>query len=268
MFSRSRIAISTNIQISKRLVSQFEANFLRTREANYVPLTPLSFLRRSVELFPDEPAYVHVLDNKPEVTFTYAQMNERISQFASSLVQIGIQPKDVVSLVAPNCQVNYEAHYAVPGMGAILHTINTRLDARTIAYQLQHSKSKLVLVDSESNSVMLEVKKILEQVSSNDNEYNVPKFILIRDADNVIPDGQAISEVKFHEWIKGGDSKFELLPVKDENDAITLNYTSGTTGNPKGVVTSHRGSYLNAISNIIEWNMPRFSKFLWGKKIS
>lgn len=266
----------------------FEADYLSPNPANYIPLTPLSLLKRTAEVYPTESAYVdcHLLHLPPEVhTTSWGEMYKRVKRLAHALKTVFQMSKnDVVSMIAPNNYSILEAHFAVPGCSAILHTINTRLDAVTIAYQLQHSQPVLVLVDYEFTEVMSSAAKILQSQGA-----PLPKFVLIANHTEVVqhdmprPLLPALYETDYESLIEKGDERFELEHVSDENNAITLNYTSGTlssltpaldpfnarsltegtTGNPKGVVTSHRGAYLNAISNNLEWNMPRFSHYLW-----
>jgi fatty-acyl-CoA synthase len=168
---------------------------------------------------------------------------------------------DVVSMMATNGGPMFEAHFAVPGIGAVLHSINIRLDAATVAYQLLHSEAKVVIVDSEFNDIMQEAVALAQK----DKAFKTPIFIRIDDDPNVVLTKPRISNVEFEEFIAGGEAGFALLPCRDEWDAISLNYTSGTTGNPKGVVCTHRGAYLNSISNVVEWNLERFSKLLMSK---
>ena len=239
--------------------SHFNAEFLGKNAANYAPLTPLSTFERAVSLYPSAAAYVY-----NDVRRTWGEVGRRVRSFASALVHIGIRRGDVVSIMCPNTPPIFEAHFAVPGAGAVLHTINTRLDAASIAFQLLHAETKVVLVDTEYNQVIQDVKRILTQ----QNALSGLTFISIRDS---VVDAQAAADlcesadqdVEYESFLRSGDVHFPLLPCLDEWDAISLNYTSGTTGDPKGVVYHYRGAYLNAISNAIEWNMERFARFLW-----
>ena len=239
--------------------NHFNAEFLGKNAANYAPLTPLSTFERAVSLYPSAAAYVY-----NDVHRTWGEVGHRVKSFASALVHIGVRRGDVVSIMCPNTPPIFEAHFAVPGAGAVLHTINTRLDAASIAFQLLHAETKVVLVDTEYNQVIQDVKHILKQK----NALSGLTFINIRDS---LEDTQteadlcesADREVEYESFLRSGDVHVPLLPCLDEWDAISLNYTSGTTGDPKGVVYHYRGAYLNAISNAIEWNMERFSRFLW-----
>ena len=240
--------------------NHFKAAHLGKCEANYAQLSPLVSYNRTIEMFPTKPAYTY-----EDTMVTWGSMGKRVSKLASAVSKLGLQRSDVVSFMASNTPPMLEAHFALPGLGIVLHPINTRLDATTIAYQLKHSESKVVFVDSEFNTVMHEAKAILQ--SSN---VAIPKFINIRDPhyekDHTIDEARLIGNVEYEEFIANGDEAFELKPCVDEWDAISLNYTSGTTGNPKGVVGTHRGAYLNAVANIMEWNMERFADLLWGKR--
>lgn len=238
--------------------NHFSAKYLEKRDANYTPLSPLSLLKRTVALYPNKLAYVYGNTQR-----TWKSVGQRCSQFADSLIKGGIKAGDVVSIISPNTPAMYEAHFAVPGVRAVLHTINTRLDANTIAFQLKHSGAKLVLIDTEFNGLMLKVKELL----TNSN-VPVPRFINIIDVEctNSTEDlSKLICDTEYEGFIANGSPQFQLQECIDEYDSITLNYTSGTTGSPKGVVAHYRGAYLNAIGNMLEWNMERFARFLWGK---
>jgi fatty-acyl-CoA synthase len=262
---RRRSSLRINFQRYLSL-NPFEAPHLQRRAANFTPLTPLSLYERSVELFPNQVAYIH--GNCDNHVVTWGEMHHRVVRIASGLKRFAqLELGDVVSIIAPNTPAMLELHMAIPGIGAVLHTINTRLDASTIAYQLHHSQAKVVLVDSEFNDLMLAVR---EKLSQEYPDFKVPQFVMIHDkgyASNIDEKQRSpwVGDIDLDAIIASGDKDYELIRCRDEFDAITLNYTSGTTGNPKGVVTHHRGAYLNAIGNLMEWNMPRFSKFLWCK---
>ena len=236
--------------------NHFDAAHLAKNDANYAQLSPLTAFNRTTKLFPHKPAYVY---NNKETT--YGQMGHRVAAFASALHNLGVKKGDVVSVMSPNTPLLYEAHFAVPGLGAVLHSINTRLDATSVAYQLTHAEAKVVIVDEELSKVMADAKTIMAKTNSN----KLPTFIYAKDAAYVPADNASkISDIEYEDFLKSGDTTFPLKPCVDEWDAISLNYTSGTTGNPKGGVYHHRGTYLNAVANVFEFNMERFGTLLSG----
>ncbi|RYY84751.1 hypothetical protein EON63_08640 [archaeon] len=242
----------------------FEATYLNKREANYMPLSPVSFLLRNMEAYPDYIASIH--GNNTSYKLTWQQMGERASQLASSLTKtFKLKKFDVVSIISANSPAMYEAHFALPGAGIILHTINTRLDATTIAYQLKHCQAKVVLMDTEYTMLMAQVRQLLSKDTSTD----MPQFVYIQDPgypDQGELDSWQGSCISYDDLLEGGDKHHPLVLPSDELDPITLNYTSGTTGNPKGVVAHHRGAYLNAISNVLEGHIEKFASYLWGRQ--
>ncbi len=219
---------------------------LPAHTANYTPLSPLSFLKRSAEVYPDHTAIIH-----GERQHSYSEVYTRCVKLASRFSQMGIKPGDVISIVAPNIPETYEAHFAVPMCGAILNAINTRLEAKTIAYILEHAQTKILLVDRDSSKV---VEEALSQLS------NPPTLIDINDPEAT---GEPISDTEYETFLAQGDSNYRWLMPEDEWASISLNYTSGTTGNPKGVVYHHRGAYMNAMSNITGWHMGAHPVYLW-----
>ncbi len=215
--------------------------------ANYQSLSPLSFLQRAAQVFPNHPSIIH-----GERTYSYAQTYARCIKLASSLTKRGLGIGDTVAIIAPNIPEMLEAHYGVPMAGAVLNTINTRLDAATIAFILDHAQAKAVLVDREFSSVMAQALKLC-----------AVKPIVIDIDDSEYVGGELIGEIDYEAFIAQGDADFAWSLPQDEWQTISLNYTSGTTGDPKGVVYHHRGAYLLAMGNIITAAMPQHSRYLW-----
>ncbi len=222
------------------------ASGLDQRPANYTPLSPLSYLKRSARVYPEYTSVIH-----GDERYTWAQTYERCRRLGSALSRRGIGRGDTVSVLAPNIPAIYEAHYGVPMAGAVLNTINTRLDAATIAFILDHGESKLLITDRELSAT---AKQALDRCR------NRPQIIDVHDAGI---EGESLGDTDYESFLAGGDPGFEWLMPEDEWQAISLNYTSGTTGNPKGVVYHHRGAYLNAMSNIVGWDMPHHPVYLW-----
>jgi fatty-acyl-CoA synthase len=208
--------------------------------ANYVPLTPLSMIKRAAHVFPDRTSVIHGARR-----FTWKETYDRSRQLASALAAQGIGVGDTVSILAHNTPELYEAHFGVPMCGGVLNAINTRLDADSIAFILEHGECKLLIADREFGEL---VTHILGKVSYR------PKVYYIDDPECENP-GPAIGEKDYEALIADGDAAYEWAYPANEWDAIALNYTSGTTGNPKGVVYHHRGAYLTAMSNSLDWNM-------------
>ena len=229
-------------------MSHFEQG-MQKNDANFVPLTPLSFLDRIKDVYPDYEALIYQ-DRK----YTWRQVYDRCTRFASALTKIGIGQGDVVSIMAANTPELFEAHYSVPMTGGVINTINTRLDTRTVAYILEHSDCKVFIVDRQFQKVASEA---LSQV---DREIVV---IEIDDRHAGLGDVSAIGKHEYENFLLTGDDDFEWLRPKDEWQAISLSYTSGTTGNPKGVVYHHRGSYLMSMGSVSAWNMPNRLTYLY-----
>ena len=229
-------------------MSHFEQG-MQKNDANFVPLTPLSFLDRIKDVYPDYEALIYQ-DRK----YTWRQVYDRCTRFASALTKIGIGQGDVVSIMAANTPELFEAHYSVPMTGGVINTINTRLDTRTVAYILEHSDCKVFIVDRQFQKVASEA---LSQV---DREIVV---IDIDDRHSGLGDVPAIGKHEYENFLLTGDDDFEWLRPKDEWQAISLSYTSGTTGNPKGVVYHHRGSYLMSMGSVSAWNMPNRLTYLY-----
>lgn len=213
--------------------------------ANYSPLTPLSFLRRAAKVYPQ---HIAVIDG--DVEKTWSQIYSRCTRLASALHGLGIGKNQTVAVLAPNSLVSYETHFGVPMAGAVLNAINTRLDAKTVGFILDHGHADVLIVDYEFVEL---AKEALEQCD--------------RSVTVVEVEGKGSSKSQtgpsYEEFINGGDPDFGWIWPDDEWDAISLNYTSGTTGNPKGVVYHHRGAFLNALSNIVGWDMAHHPTYLW-----
>ena len=215
--------------------------------ANYAPLSPLSLIARTAYTYPDQLAVVHG-DRRYSWTETYA----RSRRLASALATAGVGVGDTVAMMAANTPEMVEAHFGVPMTGGVLNTLNTRLDAEAIAFMLEHAEAKVLVTDTEFSPVIEKALALLDT-----------RPLVIDIDDTLGPGGKRLSTVDYETFIAGGDPDFEWQLPGDEWDAISLNYTSGTTGNPKGVVYHHRGAYLNALSNILDWGMPRHAVYLW-----
>ena len=215
--------------------------------ANYTPLSPLSLIARTAYVYPHLPAVVH-----GKRRYSWAQTYERSRRLASALSKAGIRIGDTVALMASNTPEMIEAHFGVPMAGGVLNTLNTRLDAEAIGFMLQHGGAKVLITDTE-------FAPIVEGALSRARK----KIMVIDVVDALGPGGKKLGELDYEQFIAEGDPEFEWAHPADEWNAISLNYTSGTTGDPKGVVYHHRGAYLNALSNIIDWGMPRHSVYLW-----
>ncbi|WP_334129648.1 acyl-CoA synthetase [Sneathiella sp.] len=215
--------------------------------ANYVSLSPLSFLPRAADVYPDRLSVVHGARR-----YTWRESYERCRRLASALRRAGVGKGDTVALMAPNIPEAFECHFGVPMAGAILNALNTRLDAATIAFILEHGASKVLITDKEFSPV---IKDALSQMKVK------PRVIDIDDA--LATGGELLGESDYEAFLEGGDPAFDWELPGDEWDAISLNYTSGTTGNPKGVLYHHRGAYLNAMGNALAWNMGSHPVYLW-----
>src|SRR5690349_6662460 len=227
--------------------NQYEIGLDKT-PANYVPLTPLSFLARSAAVYPD-----HISTVYEGRSFTWAETYERCRRFASWLAGRGIGNGDTVAAMLPNIPAMNEVHFAVPMAGAVLNALNIRLDAPSIAFQLDHGGAKIILVDPEFSGVISEALTLMKG----------PKPFVVDVDDAAFAGGKRIGEIEYETAVAQGDPSFVPRPPGDEWDAIALSYTSGTTGNPKGVVTHHRGAYLNAVSNILAGGLGQHPVYLW-----
>ena len=220
---------------------------LEQNAANYEALSPLTFLERSASIYPDKLAVVH-----GEVRRTWAETYERCRRLASALVKEGIKPGDTVSMMCPNLPEHFEAHFGVPMAGAVLNSINTRLDAPAVAFIIKHAETKILFTEREMNAV---VSKALDLLDT--------KPLVIDIDDPTFQEGKLLGSMTYEKFIEEGDPEFAWQGPANEWDAISLNYTSGTTGDPKGVVYHHRGAYLNAVSNALSWQMPYHATYLW-----
>jgi fatty-acyl-CoA synthase len=223
---------------------------LPRNEANYAPISPLSFIERTAEVYPDRLAIVH-----GALRQTWGQTYARCRQLASALQRAGIARNDTVAVMLPNTPPMVEAHFGVPMAGAVLNALNTRLDPEAIAFMLDHGEAKVVIVDPEFAGTL---RKALEL-----RQHKAPLLVIDVEDDLFTGEALAVGSATYETFLDGGDPSFAWSLPADEWDAIALNYTSGTTGNPKGVVYHHRGAATNAISNILEWDMPKHAVYLW-----
>ncbi len=221
---------------------------LKPGAANYTALSPIVFLPRAAEVYPDRIAVVHGASR-----FTYGQFHQRAVKLASALTKAGVRRGDVVSAMLPNIPAMLEAHYGVPMAGAVLNTINTRLDADTVAYILAHAEAKVFITDRVFAAVAGPALKALK------------RKLLVIDVDDPLYTGQGerLGSVEYEVFLESGDPAFAWTLPASESDPIALNYTSGTTGRPKGVVYHHRGTFLEACGNIMAWAMPAHPVYLW-----
>ena len=221
---------------------------LEKNSANFVALSPLSYIERSAHVYPDRLAVIY-----GEHRQTWATTYNRCRKLASALQARGVGAGDTVAVMLPNVPAMLEAHFAVPMAGAVLNTLNTRLDAEAIAFMLQHGEATVLLTDREFASVVEKALAILGD----------KRPFVVEVEDDLAPPGKALGDVDYESFLAKGDPQFAWQLPADECDAIALNYTSGTTGNPKGVVTHHRGAYLNAANNVLSWQLPHHAVYLW-----
>lgn len=221
---------------------------LEKNQANYVPLTPLTFIERSAAVYPDHLAVIH-----GRRRYTWRETYARSRRLASALIQKKVGAGDTVAVMLNNTPEMLECHFGVPMTGAVLNTLNTRLDAATLAFMLNHGEASVLITDREYSPMVRQaltlVGREMTVIDVDDTEYAGP--------------GERLGEVDYETFLAGGNPDYAWQGLADEWDAISLNYTSGTTGDPKGVVYHHRGAYLNALSNIVSWGMPPQSVYLW-----
>ena len=215
--------------------------------ANFVPLSPIGFLLRSASVYPDHLAIIH-----GERRYSWRQALERCRRLAAALAAAGVGRGDTVAVMAPNIPEMFETHFGVPMAGAVLNALNIRLDPETIAFILGHGEAKVLITDTEFAPVVKEALAGLER-----------KPLVVDIVDSAGPGGARLGNIDYEAFLAGGDPAFCELTPTDEWDAIALNYTSGTTGNPKGVVYHHRGAYLNALGNILVWGLRQHPVYLW-----
>ena len=215
--------------------------------ANYVPLTPIAFLLRSASIHPDRLAVAY-----GERRYSWRATLERCRRLASALAARGVRRGDTVALMAPNLPEAFEAHFGVPMAGAVVNALNIRLDPETIGFILRHGEAKVLITDIEFSLVIREALAQLDE-----------KPVVIDIADAQGPGGDRLGEMDYEDFLATGNPDFAEVTPEDEWEAIALNYTSGTTGNPKGVVYHHRGAYLNALGNVLVWGMRQHPVYLW-----
>jgi len=226
--------------------SIFDHN-LEKNAANYAPLTPLSFLERAAYVYPDRASVIH-----GAARYTWAETFARCRRLASALAKRGIGVGHTVAAMLPNTPPMYECHFGVAMTGAVLNTLNTRLDAEAIAFMLEHGEARLLISDPEFAPTIEAALRLVKK-----------KIPVIDAVDQQFAGGKRLGELTYEALLAGGDPEFAWRWPADEWEAISLNYTSGTTGNPKGVVYHHRGAYLNGVGNILVWGMPHHCVYLW-----
>lgn len=231
--------------------NQFEQG-LERNAANFTPITPLLFIERAAQVYPERIAIVH-----GNLRQTWKQTYERCCRFADALQKNGIGLSDTVAVMLPNTPPMVEAHFGVPMSGAVLNALNTRLDAESLAFMLNHGEAKAIIIDPEFSGVMKKAIELAKQESGRE--------FLVIDVEETQFDiaGEKLGSLTYEQLLDSGDPNFAWRMPEDEWQAICLNYTSGTTGNPKGVVYHHRGAAMNAVSNVLDWDMNKHPIYLW-----
>jgi|SRR5579864_1259616 len=227
--------------------SPYDQN-LDKNPANYTALTPLTFIRWAADVFPNHPAVIHGIRR-----FSWRETYARCRRLASALARRGVGVGDTVAAMLSNTPEMYECHFGIPMAGAVLNALNTRLDADALAFMVKHGEAKVLITDREFSGTIQAVLVKLEK----------PPIVIDVDDPEYTGTGSRLGECDYESFLEEGDANFEWTPPSDEWNAVTLNYTSGTTGNPKGVVFSHRGAYINALGEILAWSMPRNPVYLW-----
>ncbi|XP_047956624.1 2-methylpropanoate--CoA ligase CCL4-like [Salvia hispanica] len=247
---RASLSYSVSNKASPAAVMPRETKLQQRRAANATPLTPINYLERAAVVYGDCPAILY-----NDTVRTWSEMYKRCLKLASSIASLGIKRGDVVSVVAPNIPAMSELHFAVPMAGAILNTINLRLDANAIANLLQHSGSKLIFADCQSESLVHEAVSLLPP------HLHRPTLVLV--GDDACDSCSVDCCIDYENMVEGGDEDFKWLRPLSEWDPITLNYTSGTTSSPKGVVHCHRGAFLMSVDSLLDWSVPKQPVYLW-----